>query len=50
MKEVKRVKVGNFTFGDGHIYIQSMLNVSSEDIEGSCTRKSRLRNSTCGYS
>ena len=30
----KKVKVGNLTLGDGHIYIQSMLNVPADDIEG----------------
>lgn len=47
MKEVKRVKVGNFTFGDGHIYIQSMLNVSSEDIEGSVKQAVALEKAGC---
>ena len=47
MKEVKRVKVGNFTFGDGHIYIQSMLNVSSEDIEGSVKQAVALEKVGC---
>ncbi len=35
MRNVKQVKLGDLTFGSGHIYIQSMLNVRSDDIEGS---------------
>lgn len=30
----KKVKVGNLTLGGEHIYIQSMLNVPADDVEG----------------
>ena len=30
----KTVKVGNVVLGDGNIYVQSMLNVPYEDVEG----------------
>lgn len=46
MRAVRTVKVGNCTLGDGHIYIQSMLNVRSDDIEGSVLQAERLE--ACG--
>ena len=30
----KKVKVGNLTLGGEHIYIQSMLNIPADDVEG----------------
>lgn len=47
MRNVKQVKVKNLTLGDGHIYIQSMLNVSSDDIEGSVKQAVELEKSGC---
>ena len=34
-RKVRQVKLKNITFGDGHIYVQSMLNTRSDDIDGS---------------
>jgi len=47
MRNVKKVKLGDLTFGDGHIYIQSMLNVSSDDIEGSVKQAVELEKAGC---
>ena len=47
MRNVKQVKVKNLTLGDGHIYIQSMLNVSSDDIEGSVKQAVELEKAGC---
>ncbi|MBP0977483.1 MAG: flavodoxin-dependent (E)-4-hydroxy-3-methylbut-2-enyl-diphosphate synthase [Oscillospiraceae bacterium] len=47
MRNVKKVKLGNLTFGGGHIYIQSMLNVSSDDIEGSVKQAVALEKAGC---
>ncbi|MBQ5336782.1 MAG: flavodoxin-dependent (E)-4-hydroxy-3-methylbut-2-enyl-diphosphate synthase [Oscillospiraceae bacterium] len=47
MRKVKKVKLGNLTFGGGHIYIQSMLNVSSDDIEGSVKQAVALEKAGC---
>ncbi|MBR6923628.1 MAG: flavodoxin-dependent (E)-4-hydroxy-3-methylbut-2-enyl-diphosphate synthase [Oscillospiraceae bacterium] len=47
MRNVKKVKLGDLTFGGGHIYIQSMLNVSSDDIEGSVKQAAALEKAGC---
>ena len=43
----KKVKVGSCTFGDGHIYIQSMLNVRADDTENSVKQAVALENAGC---
>ena len=43
----KQVKVGNLTLGDRNIYIQSMLNVRAEDIEGSVKQAVELEKAGC---
>ncbi len=43
----KQVKAGNITFGDGNIYIQSMLNVRADDIEGSVKQAVALEKAGC---
>lgn len=43
----KPVKVGNFTLGNGKIYIQSMLSVPSTDIEGNVKQAIELENAGC---
>ena len=43
----KEVKVGNITLGDGNIYIQSMLNRSADDIEGSVEQAIELEKAGC---
>ena len=43
----KKVKVGNLTLGDGHIYIQSMLNVTADDIEGNVRQAKELEAAGC---
>ncbi len=47
MSSVKQVKVGGLTLGDGKIYIQSMLNVTAEDIRGSVEQAIRLEKAGC---
>ena len=43
----KKVKVGNLTLGDGHIYIQSMLNVPADNIEGNVRQAKELEAAGC---
>ncbi len=43
----KQVKVGNITLGDGHIYIQSMLNVRADNIQGSVKQAVALEKAGC---
>lgn len=43
----KIVKVGNCEFGNGKIYIQSMLNVPAEDIENSVKQAVELEKAGC---
>ena len=43
----KQVKVGNITLGNGHIYIQSMLNVRADDIENSVKQAVALEKAGC---
>lgn len=47
MKNTKKVKLGSLVFGDGHIYIQSMLNTNSNDIEGSVRQAVELEKAGC---
>ncbi|MCM1054124.1 MAG: flavodoxin-dependent (E)-4-hydroxy-3-methylbut-2-enyl-diphosphate synthase [Bacteroides sp.] len=43
----RQVKAGNVTFGDGNIYIQSMLNVPWQDTEGNVEQAVRLERAGC---
>lgn len=47
MRNVRPVKVGGLTLDGKHIYIQSMLNVPSTDIEGSVEQAVRLEQAGC---
>lgn len=47
MRNVKPVKVSNLTFDGKHIYVQSMLNVISTDIEGNVKQAVELENAGC---
>lgn len=42
-----KVKVGNIILGDGKIYVQSMLNRSADDIEGSVEQAVELEKAGC---
>lgn len=46
-RETRPVRVGDLVLGDGRIYIQSMLNVPAEDIEGSVEQAVRLEQAGC---
>ena len=46
-RKVIPVKLKDLTFGEGKIYIQSMLNVPSTDIEGSVAQALRLEEAGC---
>lgn len=43
----KQVKVGGITLGDGRIYVQSMLNVHADDVEGNVAQAKRLEKAGC---
>ncbi len=43
----KQVKIGDLTLGDGHIYIQSMLNIRADDIENSVKQAVELEKAGC---
>lgn len=47
MRQVKPVKVGDCTLDGKHIYIQSMLNTRSDDIEGSAAQAAVLEQAGC---
>lgn len=47
MRNVKQVKLKDLTFGNSHIYIQSMLNTRSDDIEGSVRQAVELEKAGC---
>ena len=47
MREVKKVKVGELEFGNGKIYVQSMLNVPAENIEKSVEQAKALEKAGC---
>lgn len=44
---MKTVNVGALTLGDGRVYIQSMLNVPADDIEGSVRQAEALEKAGC---
>lgn len=44
---MKTVKVGGLTLGDGKVYIQSMLNVPADNIEGSVEQAVALEKAGC---
>ena len=43
----KKVKVGNLTLGGEHIYIQSMLNIPADDVEGNVKQAVELEKAGC---
>ncbi|MDE5936413.1 MAG: flavodoxin-dependent (E)-4-hydroxy-3-methylbut-2-enyl-diphosphate synthase, partial [Ruminococcus sp.] len=47
MRNVKPVKVGDFILDGRHIYIQSMLNIRSDDIEGNVKQAVALEKTGC---
>ena len=47
MRSVKPVRVGDCVLDGRHIYIQSMLNVRSDDIEGSVKQAVELEKAGC---
>ncbi len=47
MRDIKKVKVGNCVLDGSKIYIQSMLNRRSDDIEGSVNQAIELENAGC---
>lgn len=47
MRNLKPVKVGNCILDGKHIYIQSMLNTRSDDIDGSVNQAIELENAGC---
>ncbi|MBR1423695.1 MAG: flavodoxin-dependent (E)-4-hydroxy-3-methylbut-2-enyl-diphosphate synthase [Ruminococcus sp.] len=47
MSGVRAVKVGNYVLDGEHIYIQSMLNTSAQDIEGSVRQATELEKAGC---
>lgn len=47
MRNIKSVKVGNCVLNGEHIYIQSMLNARSDDIEGSVKQAVELEKAGC---
>ena len=47
MRKVTPVRLKNLTLGDGKIYIQSMLNVPSTDIEGNVRQAKELQAAGC---
>lgn len=47
MRNVKPVKVGDFILDGRHIYIQSMLNIRSDDIEGNVKQAVELEKAGC---
>ena len=44
---MKKVKVGDLTFGGGRIYVQSMLNIPADDIENSVKQAVELEKAGC---
>ena len=47
MRDVKKVKLNDLTFGNGNIYIQSMLNKKDTDIEGNIAQAIELEKAGC---
>lgn len=46
-RSIKKVRLKDLTFGDGKIYIQSMLNTRSDDIDGSVAQAAALETAGC---
>ncbi len=46
-RQIKRVKIGNIEYGNGHIYVQSMLNKPDTDIAGNVAQAVELEQSGC---
>lgn len=46
-KQTKKVRVGNCMLGGDKIYIQSMLNVRSDDVDGSVAQAVKLEQAGC---
>lgn len=42
-----KVRVGNLVFGDGNVYVQSMLNVPAQDVAGNVAQAVRLEQAGC---
>ena len=49
-KQTKKVRVGNCMLGGDKIYIQSMLNVRSDDVDGSVAQAVKLEQAGCDLS
>lgn len=47
MRDVKKVKLNDLTFGNGNIYIQSMLNKKDTDIQGNIAQAIELEKAGC---
>lgn len=47
MREVKKVKIGDLVFGDKKVYVQSMLDKPSYDIEGNVKKAIELEKAGC---
>lgn len=47
MRNIKKIKLKDIILGDGKIYIQSMLNIPSEDIEGNVRQAIELEKAGC---
>ena len=47
MRDIKKVKVGNYLLDGNRIYVQSMLNKRSDDIEGSVRQAMELEEAGC---
>lgn len=43
----KKVRVGNIVLGDGNIYVQSMLNIPYNDVEGNIRQAVELERAGC---
>lgn len=46
-RKVRKVQIKDVTLGDGHIYVQSMLNVPAENITGSVAQAIALEQAGC---
>lgn len=47
MRNVRKVKVGGLVFGDGKVYVQSMLSVPAEDIRANVEQAKELETAGC---
>lgn len=43
----RKVRCGNVTFGDGNVYVQSMLNVLPDDVDGNVRQALELQGAGC---